>query len=245
MQKLIPLFLALLLAFPADGKVPAGATGTVQYEVRYRLGSVTTKVATATITLENARWEEQSAYHTGAVIRAASVFRLFMNAEYIADTYLSSSALDPLYYLNPFKKSGKEGKVEYVYDRGARSIHAEVVQPPADPVTADIPLDGRTMDLLTLLQYVRFRDFSGPVSLKLLMNTDTRPATLTPQGIDTERFPGIQAERFLLKLHGRGLMENGSGDEITLWRSVDGDRRLLGLETALGKNATMIAAIKE
>jgi hypothetical protein len=245
MQKLIPILLALLMAFPADGKVPAGATGTVQYEVRYRLGGITTKVATATISLENGRWEEQSAYHTGAVIRAASVFRLFMNAEYIADAYLSSSSLDPLYYLNPFKKNGKEGKVEYLYERAARTIRAEVVRPPEDPVTASIPMDDRTMDLLTLLQYVRFRDFSGPVSLKLLMNTDTRPATLTPQGIDTERFPGVRAERFLLKLHGRGLMENGSGDEITLWRSTDGNRRLLGLETELGKNATMVAAIKE
>ena len=249
MKKFLLLVPALLSvsAFSLMGKVPAGAAGSVEYEVRYRLGNVTTKVASATISLENDSWEGQSAYHTRAVIRAASVFRLFMNAEYLADAYLSASSLDPLYYLNPFKKNGKDGKVEYVYDRVAHNVRVEAVQPPADPQTVTHPLDNRTMDLLALLQYVRFRDFSAgkPVSLKVLMGTEVRSATLTPEGADEERFPGIPAERFRLKFNGRGLMENGSGNELVIWRSAGGERRILGLETALSKSGTMIATIKD
>ena len=243
---LIPILLSVS-AFSLAGKVPAGAVGTVQYEVRYKLGGVTTKVATATVSLESAKWEENPAYHTRAVIRASSVFRLFMNAEYLADAYISTSGVEPLFFSNPFKKNGKECKIEYVYDRASRLIRSEAVRPPSEPESVTFPLDGRTFDLLVLLQYVRFQEFSvgKSVSLHLLMTGESCPATLTLQGTDTERFPDMPAERFLLKMNGRGLMENGSGDEIVIWRSTGADRRILGLETALGKSGTMIVAVKD
>ena len=248
MKKRFRALLAVLpsLAVPAAGKVPSGAVGTVQYEVRYKLGGVTSKVATATISLESAKWEDNPAYHTRAVIKASSVFRLFMNAEYLADAYISTSGLEPLFFTNPFKKNGKECKIEYVYDSASRLIRSETVRPPSDPVSETFPLDGRTLDLLSLLQYVRFQEFSDgkPVSLHLLMSGKSCPATLTLQGVDTERFPDMPAERFLLKMNGRGLMENGSGDEITVWRSTGSDRRILGLETALGSSATMSVSVK-
>ena len=249
MKKLLLLIPALLSvsAFSLAGKVPAGAAGSVEYEVRYRLGNVTTKVASATISLENDSWEGQSAYHTRAVIRAASVFRLFMNAEYLADAYLSASSLDPLYYLNPFKKNGKDGKVEYVYDRAAHNVRVEAVQPPADPQTVTHPLDNRTMDLLALLHFVRFLDQpspSQPLRLKVLLGGSAYPGVLTSKGRDSESIPGVEAERFLLHLTERGLMENGSGNVIHLWRSTGPDRRLLGLEVALSTGAMSIR-IKE
>ena len=99
------------------------------------------------------------------------------------------------------------------------------------------------MDLLSLLQFVRFQDFTGgkPVSMFLLMGARSSSATLTFQGIDTERFPGKSTERLHLKMHGQGLMENGSGDEITVWRSTGNDRTLMALETSLGSGMMTVA----
>ena len=113
-------------------------------------------------------------------------------------------------------------------------------------MTQTLPLDGKTMDMLSLLQYVRFQNFKAGESrsLRLMMGANTVSATLNFQGADTERFPGVKAERFVLKMVERGLMENGSGSEITVWRSAGADRRILGLETALS-SGVMVAAVKE
>lgn len=241
------VLLALLGLLPAPKNVSSEALGTIQYEVRYKLGALDSKVADATISLENATWEKQSVLHSRASIRASSIFRLFMNAEYIADTYLTPGGQEPVYYVNPIKKGGKEGRFACTYDRKAKTVTSELVRPPAmDPVVETLPLDSGTMDLLSLLQYLRFQNFSAGSSrsMHLLMGGKSVAATLTCEGADTERFPGVRTERFLLKMKDRGLMENGSGNEITVWRSTGADRRILGLETALS-SGVMVVSVKE
>ena len=98
--------LALLIPgqLPAPKNVSSEALGAVQYEVRYKLGALDTKVADATISLENGKWEQQAVLHSHASIRSASVFRLFLNAEYIADAYLTPGGQEPVYSFNPIKK---------------------------------------------------------------------------------------------------------------------------------------------
>ena len=238
------LLLSALFSAPASVSIPAESLGDVQYEVRYKLAGITSKVADATISLDNDTWNGQAVLHSHAAIRASSIFRLFMDAEYIADAYLSSGQQEPIYYFNPIKKGNKEGKFECVYDGKARTITSVFQRPPSDAVTKTFPLDGLSMDLLSLLVYVRYHDIpsGSPLSMHLLMGGKYVAATLTNQGPDTERYPGT--ERFQLKMIDGGLMENGSGNEITVWRSTGNDRRILGLETTLS-SGVMTVAIKE
>ena len=246
MTKRILLLGALL--FPcflsAQTPVPSESLGTVRYEVRYKLKNIETKVAEATISVERSRRADQPVLHAHASVRAQSVFRLFLNAQYLADSYMTPDGIEPVYYINPVKRGGKEGKFECVYDKG--TVRTEFVKPPADPLIKSLPNDGGTMDLLSLLQFVRFQDFSDrkPRTMHLLMGARSSSATLTFQSIDTERFPGKRTERLHLKMHGQGLMENGSGDEITVWRSTGSDRTLMALETSLG-SGMMIVTISE
>ncbi len=247
MTKRILLLGALL--FPcflsAQAPVPSESLGTVRYEVRYKLKNIETKVAEATISVERSRRADQPVLHAHASVRAQSVFRLFLNAQYLADSYMTPDGFEPVYYMNPVKRGGKEGKFECVYDKG--TVRTEFVRPPADPVIKSLPNDGGTMDLLSLLQFVRFQDFSDgePRTMHLLMGARSSSATLAFQGIDTERFPGKRTERLHLKMHGLGLMENGSGDEITVWRSTGRDRTLMALETSLGSGMTIVTISEE
>ena len=102
------------------------------------------------------------------------------------------------------------------------------------------------MDLLSLLQYVRFHSLTAGKSeaMHVLKAGFSVPATLTCQGVDTERFPGRKTERFLLDLKEQGLMENGSGNRILVWRSTGSDRQLVGMEVNLG-SGVMTVSIKE
>ena len=242
--------LTLLFSAPgpasAPSTVPADALGSVEYEVRYKLGGVTTKVAEATISLGNGTRDGQSVLHSHASIRANSVFRLFLNAEYIADAYMTKDSQEPLYSVNPIKKGKKEGKFECIYDAETRTVSSEFAPPSVTPVVATYTMDGLTMDLLSLLQYVRFHDFpvGKSFNMHLLMRGKSVAATLSNQGPDKDKYPGRNTERLFLKMIDTGLMENGSGSDITIWLSTAADRRVLGLETPLS-SGVMTVSVQE
>lgn len=235
MKRILSAILAVLLSATLCGarKLPAGALGTFTYDIRYTWGAINAKVATATISLEPARWDERDSYHSHAFVKTSAIFRLFIGADLTVDSYIAQSDLLPLYTINPFRKGGKDCKFEYTYDRDDRKV-TNLAQWPKETRTSQYPFDGKIFDLLTLLAYCRFVDAADkPISLKLMLGDAAHPATLTYQGKDTETFPGVEAERFLLRLTERGVMENGSGNEVTFWRSSGSDRRVLGLEAAI------------
>lgn len=245
-QRLILLSVLLLSGLAAQARrLPAEALGTVSYEVRYKWGALDARAATATISLEAEKRDGRDTYHSRAQIRPTSVFKLFISHDYIADTWLAQSDLLPIYFINPFKKGNKDCKFELTYRRDG--IDAYSINPPKATIQETFPQDNRTMDLLSLLHFVRFLDMkpgARPVQLHILMGGASFPAVLVCQGEDRERFPGQSTERFLLHLTERGMMENGSGNEIILWRSPDADRRLLGLEVPLS-TGSMIVTVKK
>ena len=131
MKRILLPVLALLSALSSPAatpvrKVSGEALGAVRYEARYIWGAINTKVADATITLERDNREGSDVLHSRATISATPFFRLFMNADYLADAYLSPATLEPVYYVNPFKKGGKDGKVEYTHP-----VTARLSDPPA------------------------------------------------------------------------------------------------------------------
>lgn len=243
MKKLLIFLLALVASgsAPGAGNVTQEALGAVDYDVRYKLGVLNTKVATATISFEKDQWNGQPAWHSHALIRTTPVFKLFLGSDYTADAYLSRSDLSPLFFVNPFK----EGRFEYVYNAKTREIESLAVKGPDKTEATTFPLDGRTMDLLSLIHDLRFRTFPAdatPLPMQLLMGGKAYPARIIFQGTDTTAFEGIAAQRILVNLE-HGLMENGSGNEIYLWRSTAPDRRILGLEAALS-SGTMTCRIR-
>lgn len=217
--------------------LPKDALGTVSYDVNYNLGIINTKVATVTISLQPSTWNDIQAYYSKATVKTTPIFSLFVGSDYLAEVYLSRNDLSPLYFINPFQRKGQSGKFEYTYDSDRKVIASVTVTDVNQPaVEEDFPLDGHTMELLSLLHYVRFLDVSHnskPISLNVLMGGKSFPAQLSYKGIDEDHFPGQQAEHFLLEMTEHGLMENGSGNELQIWRSTGKDARLLGLEAPL------------
>jgi len=213
--------------------VSLSSLGTVHYDIRYKLGQMNLRVATAAFSWEQDSLDGIPVYHGGAIIRTTPFFRLFIGSDYIANTYLRRDDLSPMYFFNPFKNE----RYEYVYRQDTGEIESTSVRGPRQPVEYDrFPFDGRTMDLLTLLHFIRFLDESlmkPSMPIHVLISGKIFPAEIIYQGKDAERFPGIQADRILLRLTEHGLTENGSGNEVYLWRSPGEDRCLLGLETEL------------
>jgi len=63
------------------------------------------------------------------------------------------------------------------------------------------------------------------------------PSELSYLGDDYSFWPGEAARHYKVKMLGRGLLENGSGDEIHIWVSPEPEHPMRGLEILLGKGS--------
>ena len=215
-----------------------------QYEVRYIVGDLNTKVAMATITTTPTMWEEKEVYKSEINIKVQPFFRLFLHAKYFVEAFVTRPGMQPLYYTTSSSKENawcrySEGEEGIVFWR-----HFKKKQ---EPTILTFPNDGQTMELVSMLYYVRTFDFKEgePCELKVLIGERALPATLTMEGIDTEKYPGHRAMFIRFVMLERGIMENGSGNEAYLWIDADGSRIPLGLEVALGKRGVMVCNIVE
>lgn len=246
MKRFLLLLSALVLTatFCEARKLPAEALGTVKYEIRYKWGAINAKVASIDLSLAPEKWENHQAYHSKAIIKTSAVFSLFIGADMTAESYIEQSDLQPLYFINPHKKGGKDVCFTFVYNRKSKKIES-TFKGVKDTSEKTLPMDGKTYDLLSVITYVRFLDASKKnVDINLLLGDERYPGVLTYEGKDTEKFPGRETDRFVLRLTGRGVMENGSGNELTFWRSTGSDRKLIGLEAPISPGF-MTIRIKE
>ena len=215
-----------------------------RYDVRYLYGKLDTKVAQAIFTMTPDQWEEKDVYKADINIVVQPIFRLFMSAKYLVKCYFTRPGMGPLYYYSPNSK----GDTWCTYEEGEEGIRFyKLYDDMTEPQVFIFPNDGRTMDLASMLYYFRGYDFEErkPYDMTMVMAAKLVPATITMEGIDTEKFPGHNAQKIHIVMPERGLMENGSGNEIFLWIDADGTRPVLGLQVALGKHSTLVCKIVE
>ena len=246
MKRFLLLLTALLLASSVceARKLPAEALGTIKYEIRYKWGAINAKVASIDLSLNPDKWENVAAYHSRASIKTSAIFSLFIGSDMTADCYVAQSDLQPLYFVNPHKKGGKDVRFTFVYDRKTKQIES-TFEGVKETTQKNFPMDGKTYDLLSVIEFVRFLEASfNTVDLNLLLGEERYPGVLVYQGKDTEKFPGMTTERFVLRLTGRGVMENGSGNELVFWRSPDESRKIIALEAPVSPGF-MTIRIKE
>lgn len=241
MIRLLIIPLVMLLAQPDVPVNPSEETS--MYEVRYILGDLNTKVAKATITTTPTMWEEKDAYKAEINIKVQPFFRLFLHAKYFVEAFVTRPGMQPLYYSTSSSKENAWCR----YSEGEEGIVFWRHYKKKEPKALIFPNDGRTMELVSMLYYVRTFDFKEgePCELKVLIGERALPATLTMEGIDTEKYPGHRAMFIRFVMLERGIMENGSGNEAYLWIDADGSRIPLGLEVALGKRGVMVCNIVE
>jgi len=212
------------------------------YEVRYLYGNLNTKVATATITLTPSVFEDQDVYKAEIGIKVQPIFRLFLHSKYTVEDYFTRPGMNPLYY----STSSNKGSAWCRYSEDEIVFWRKYGKMP-EPAIYTYPNDGISMELVTLLYYVRTHDFKEgePFEVRPLMGGRPRRSTLTMEGVDTEKYPGHSAQIFHLEMLESGIMENGSGNDVYIWIDTDERRTALGLQVALSKNGTMVCHIKE
>lgn len=244
MIKLLVLAAALFLSGPQRQSLLQEAEGITNYDVHYIRGAIRAKMATAALTLEKTTWEGEPVLYAGFSIRAVNLFRLFMKDTYQVNDYLNLEDLHPVFYSYPFTKNGKQVVQEILYDKSSGIIEVvyktEGVQSEA---VRTIPLDGVTMEPPSLLFLLRTLDPSSlekTLKAGAILDGFRVAAEISFQGEDNDYWPGETAFHYQISLLERGLLENGSGNEIHVWISAAPTREMLGLEVPLGKGAITV-----
>ena len=242
MKELLVLILALIL--PLGGQrqqIPPEAYGTDTYSLKYKFGPIATKVAEATLSVEEATWQQEDAYVCHASIKASNIFRLFMAEEYGGRTYMSALGLDPLYSNLPFHKNGMDSKFEFIYNKEREVVEWNIVNVKED-IHKEFPLDGYTMDLLAFSLYVRTLnpdEMTGSLPMHTMVGRELVPIRVSYFGEDPSYIKGRSAYHYIVYMTGRGMMENRSGDEVNIW--VDSQsRKLLGLQIKLNTGSLVV-----
>lgn len=243
MRKLV-CFLALLplLSFAPQGEKPSEwADGEAHYKVQYIRGGIRAKMATATLTLSDTDWKGTPAYAADFCVQAASVFKLFLRNQYKVNLILSKEDLSPYYYSFPHVKKGKMRHLEFFYGKNEVESVLQIEDTP-DPVRKIYPKNGLvTLDVASFAFYFRNIDPASlpdpPMRVRLLLGSTDVLAILSYLGEDATFWQGENCFHYVLKMEGRGLLENKSGDEIHVWISPGAKRFLRGLEIKLEKGS--------
>ena len=236
----------LLLGVPPEETPTPQNPGVehTEYEVRYLYGAINARAASAFFDMKPDIWEGKEVNTLNISIRVKSIFRLFLKDEYAVEGQFTRPGMKPLYYYCPSSKG--EGWCRYT--EGDEGVHYwRFFEKMPAPESFIYPNDGRTMEMMSLLYFARTYDFQEgvPCEVKVLIGGKPYRGTITWEGTDLERYPGHQAQRLRLVLTERGIMENGSGNEVVLWREAEGARIILGMYVPLGKKGTMVANIVE
>lgn len=253
MRKILPILLALffaLLAFAPNGEKPSErADEEAHYKVQYIRGGIRTKMATATLTMYDTDWKGTPAHAAGFSVQAASVFKLFLRNEYKVNLILSKKDLSPYYYSFPHVKKGKMHYLEFFYGKNEVESVLQIEDTP-EPVRKIHPKNGLvTLDVASFVFYFRNLDPASlpdkPMRVQVLLGSTDVFASLSYLGKDATFWKGESCFHYVLKMEGRGLLENKSGDEIHVWISSGAERSLRGLEIQLDKGSVVAKMLEE
>lgn len=220
----VPVFAASGQSSPFHGK----------YDIRYKYGVLNPKVATATYDWDASSWDRKDAYRTEVTIKCSPILNLFLGTDYYLELFNSADNLSPLYFHYTFS----DVVFKYWYRKAQGKTNCTITHKGRPDEHHTFPMDGKTLDIIALLNHVRFCDFESlksPRNYDILLSGRIFPARLSYRGTSKKKFPGRTAVCVLLELQGEGLMADGSGHELLVWFSDSPGREVLGLEADLGK----------
>lgn len=243
MNLLIALVSAVMLLAqePERLPVPAEAMGTsVQYDVRFVRGAFRAKMARATIGLNSALRDKKDAVSVSFSVRAVNLFRLLMKGEYNVTTFCERENAAPLYYTSLIKPKGRTLHHEIFYTGypGVIKMTKTAVDDGEKVLDIDFEQDGLSMDLASVYMFIRSlkpESLSSPFRFYVLMTQAKVPADLYYMGMDSEFWPGKSLVHYKILMPQRGLMEDGSGNELHVWMEADGRKEMVVLDIKLSK----------
>jgi len=213
-----------------DGVVPFQAGEKIVFNISYNWHAVQTDVAKGTLSAGEATLNGEPVWHTSLAVQTAPFFDVFFKIRETFESWFALKGVEP----RKFHRDSREGDYhavnDFIYDRKAGVIHADLEYRDKDKYTKDIPYGDCTYDVTALFYFARQMDYAnlkdGTVyNISIAIDDEVMAVNLTYLGQEKKYLRGIgtfATRKFGLSLR-KGEVFEGNQDAI-LWFSDDDNR---------------------
>ena len=213
-----------------DGVEPFKAGEKIVFNISYNWHAVQTDVAKGTLTAKQETLNGEKVWHTSMSMQTAPFFDVFFKIREKFDSWFALKGVEPRKFYRDTKEGDYYAINDYIYDRQAGVIHANLDYSNREKSTVDIPYGDCTYDVTALFYFARRMDFAnmkaGTVQkISIAIDKDVLQVNLTYRGKENKYVRGIgtiAAHKVGISLK-KGDVFEGNEDAI-LWFSDDDNR---------------------
>ena len=213
-----------------DGVEPFKAGEKIVFNISYNWHAVQTDVAKGTLTANQTTLNGEKVWHTSMAMQTAPFFDVFFKIREKFDSWFALKGVEPRKFYRDTREGDYHAINDYVYDRRAGVIHANLEYWDKDKSQVDIPYGDCTYDVTALFYFARRMDFAnmktGSVQkISIAIDKDIFQVRLTYRGKENKWVKGvgtIAAHKVGISLN-KGNVFEGNEDAI-LWFSADDNR---------------------
>ena len=213
-----------------DGVEPFKAGEKIVFNISYNWHAVQTDVAKGTLTANQTTLNGEKVWHTSMTMQTAPFFDVFFKIREKFDSWFALKGVEPRKFYRDTREGDYHAINDYVYDRRAGVIHANLEYWDKDKSQVDIPYGDCTYDVTALFYFARRMDFAnmktGSVQkISIAIDKDIFQVRLTYRGKENKWVKGvgtIAAHKVGISLN-KGNVFEGNEDAI-LWFSDDDNR---------------------
>ena len=218
------------LSSRSDGVEPFKAGEKIVFNISYNWHAVQTDVAKGTLTAKQTTLNGEKVWHTSMAMQTAPFFDVFFKIREKFDSWFALEGVEPRKFLRDTREGDYHAINDYVYDRRAGVIHANLQYWDKEMTSEDIPYGDCTYDVTALFYFARRMDFqnmaAGTVKkISIAIDNDVLRVNLTYRGKENKYVKGvgtIAAHKVGISLK-KGDVFEGNEDAI-LWFSDDDNR---------------------
>ena len=214
----------------ADGVNPWKSGEKIVFNISYNWHAVQTDVAKGTLTMKQENLNGEPMWHTSMAMQTAPFFDVFFKIRENFDSWFALKGVEPRKFYRDTKEGDYYAINDFIYDRKAGVIHANLEYSGRGKETLNIPYGDCTYDVTALFYFARRMDFekmkAGTVhKISIAIDKDVLQVNLTYRGKENKWVKGvgtIAAYKVGISLK-KGDVFEGNEDAI-LWFSADDNR---------------------
>ena len=213
-----------------DGVDPWVSGEKIVFNISYNWHAVQTDVAKGTLTMKQEPLNGETVWHTSMGMQTAPFFDVFFKIREKFDSWFALKGVEPRKFYRDTREGDYHAINDYVYDRKAGVIHANLEYWDKDKETLDIPYGDCTYDVTALFYFARRMDFQNMKAgsaqrISIAIDKDIFQVRLTYRGKENKYVRGIgtiAAHKVGISLN-KGNVFEGNEDAI-IWFSDDDNR---------------------
>ena len=213
-----------------DGVDPFQAGEKIVFNISYNWHAVQTDVAKGTLTIGQETLNGEKVWHSSMFMKTAPFFDVFFKIREQFDSWFALKGVEPRKFLRDTREGDYYAINDYMYDRRAGVIHANLEYSGRGKSSVDIPYGDCTYDVTALFYFARRMDFqnmkAGSVhKISIAIDKDVLQVNLTYRGKENKYVRGvgtIAAHKVGISVK-KGDVFEGNEDAL-LWFSDDDNR---------------------